>query len=463
MQLRILSGSHDEYMRITMPLVSDHDGDVRCIGTAFLAAPGLALTAQHVVEDWLTYQESRDGYKRRDATFSAAAFQLYGEVWYPWAIDVIYLSRIADIAFLRLRRPAWWGNGPGQIEPPYATLSFNPPEPGAIVRLFGFPSSSVEGGVLVVHPSESRGTVRQAEFQFPNIGFRPRSYLELAGSLDAGMSGGPCFDSSGDVVGVNVKGCDGIEGDPIAYVALLWPAMTVEIDLFQTGSFPVGELFTKGMLHAVGYRRLHLTKPGRVRLSKVDPESLRAIPNFALPSHLVGAANFATDNTRQALLAVKTQFFASTGDGLPLDSNQLHTGLRAFFWELEAAIRTSVALLGRKIGLSSPAGDWNEIAPTCGVYYKDGEAVDQLALLDAEWNGIDLFEVRTYAEWCRLGPLPVECVISSKGHQLSFAALRPCRAGSAQLILPDGLDRYLATAELFVQRALYLANRAEHE
>jgi hypothetical protein len=36
-------------MQCTMPLVSVHDGDVRCIGTVFAVAPGLAITAAHVV------------------------------------------------------------------------------------------------------------------------------------------------------------------------------------------------------------------------------------------------------------------------------------------------------------------------------------------------------------------------------------------------------------------------------
>lgn len=125
-RLRDVGGDHPA-MQFTMPLVSNHEGDVRCIGTAFLIAPGLAITAEHVASSWLNYQERRDGYKRDDSTFSVSALQLVDGQIYQWNVDAIYASRSADIAFLRFHRPTWFGSEPGQVIPPCAQLNFTPP------------------------------------------------------------------------------------------------------------------------------------------------------------------------------------------------------------------------------------------------------------------------------------------------------------------------------------------------
>src|SRR6266545_2879201 len=103
-------------IQFAMPLVSNHDGEIRCIGTAFSVGPGLAITAAHVVDDWLDHQQRRDGYKSSGFSFSEA-IQWYEGAIYPWHVDSIYWSRSADIAFLCFRRPGWWGNGPGQVKP----------------------------------------------------------------------------------------------------------------------------------------------------------------------------------------------------------------------------------------------------------------------------------------------------------------------------------------------------------
>src|SRR5438552_3755143 len=128
-RLKIVDFNHPA-MQVTMPLICDHDGELRCIGTGFIVVPGLAITAEHVVDDWMTYQERRDGYKLPGSGFSVVAFQLFEGKMYRWYVDAMYTSPSADIAFLRFRRPDWWGDGPGQVRPRCARLSFNPPSPG---------------------------------------------------------------------------------------------------------------------------------------------------------------------------------------------------------------------------------------------------------------------------------------------------------------------------------------------
>jgi hypothetical protein len=157
-QFKLQAASPDyPALQIALPLVSDHEGELRCVGTGFAVAPGLAITAAHVVDDWIEYQEERDGFKKFDSSFGVAALQFFeGKTWI-WEVDAMYGSRVAHLAFLRFRRPSWWGEGEGKIRPRCARLSFNPPSVGEEIRVFGFPGSAVKDGVVIVTPAEYLG------------------------------------------------------------------------------------------------------------------------------------------------------------------------------------------------------------------------------------------------------------------------------------------------------------------
>jgi hypothetical protein len=103
--------------QVAMALVAAHDGLTRSVGSAFAVAPGLAITASHIIDDCVNYQEKRDGYKRRDPVISLTAVQSYDEKVFVWTVDHIYGSVSSDVAFLRFARPTWWGDQPGQVKP----------------------------------------------------------------------------------------------------------------------------------------------------------------------------------------------------------------------------------------------------------------------------------------------------------------------------------------------------------
>src|SRR4051812_11791137 len=84
-------------LQVAMPLVSVNDEEVRCIGSAFIVAPGLAITSSHVVDDWLTHQEHRDGYKREDSSISVMAIQFFEGKQWTWVLEASYRSSAADI------------------------------------------------------------------------------------------------------------------------------------------------------------------------------------------------------------------------------------------------------------------------------------------------------------------------------------------------------------------------------
>lgn len=451
-QFRLTDGAiADPVMQVVLALVSEHDGELRCIGTGFIVAPGLALTAAHVVDDWLSYQEQRDGYRRQDAAFSVAAFQMSAGVAYRWDVDALYVSRTSDIAFLRFRKPSWWGDGPGQVRLPSARLNFNPPQVGDTLQIVGFPDSRIGGGELVVAPSQCIACVRHVALTYDSR-FRPFSHIELDGEIAGGMSGGPCFDANGDVVGVNSKGWS----FPLAYVALLWPAMAIQIDLFKTGSFPALDLFTTGDARAVGYRRVQVSSSGQARLGKVDPDALIAHPPPGFPRELQSAINFAGGNAEEALANIRGLLAKSMENAEPLDINGLSRLFRAYFWELDSAVSTSLRLVARRLALpEDAAADWDRFLQLYREQRPLPETLDAVLELGFRWHGEDLFEIRTYADWCRSGVILIHSVLRND-NKVDAVCFGPCWRGGQQIFLPDGLERHIVSAKRFVQTLLGL-------
>jgi hypothetical protein len=448
-------------LQVAMALVAHHDDLSRCIGSAFAVAPGLAITASHIIDGCINYQERRDGYRRRDPVISLTAVQSYDGKVFVWSVDFIYGSVSSDIAFLRFARPNWWGDGPGQVKPKYARLNLNPPAVGDRVRVFGFPNSELCGNVLNVFPAECECRVQKVDVRTERPAwYKPLSHIELEGELENGMSGGPCFDKDLNVVGVNSSGWDGL---PSAKVALLWPAMKVEIDLFKTGSFPAIDLFKSGATAALGYRRVYVTSKREARFAKVDPDGLLPMGYLGRTENLSGSLDFAAAGAQEALAELRAGLAKAQGGAEPLNSNTIIRLARHYFWELEAALRVAILLAARQANLSvSEPPSWEQIVQAWRAQTPDGDALDEIAMLDFQWNGVDLFELRTYAELGRSGVLMLQYLTSldeanNPGRIIMFSLEPPCRKGGQQLFLPDGLDRFMDASRRFVQRLLRLS------
>jgi hypothetical protein len=275
------------------------------------------------------------------------------------------------------------------------------------------------------------------------------------------MSGGPCFDSDWNVVGINSKGWSFFDGPPQAYVALLWPAMRIEINPFKSGTFPAINLFNEGPARALGYRRVHVTSKGEARLANVDPADLVPLPLPARAEYLEGALNFAASNAKEALAEARVLLDKAVRIryGEPLNTNGLLRALRYYFWELDSTLRIVLRLAALRAGLTvdSPV-DWDQFVAERRKQGADAEELDELAALGFSWHGVKLFEVRTYAELCRRGGLHLlQCEISGEGRVINVM-LEPCRKGGGQVHLPDGLDGLFDASRRFVRRLLRLSN-----
>jgi hypothetical protein len=447
-------------IQFTMPLVSVNDDAVRCIGTAFSIAPGLAVTAAHVVYDWLSYQEDRDGYKRADSVVHAKAIQLMPAGFLEWVVEKMYCSAAKDIAFLQFARPAWWGSGPNQTIPSCARLNFNPPRVGDRVKVFGFPESKMSrDGILEISPCECDARVCDVHLKEESA-FRPLSYIDIVGEILGGMSGGPCFDLNWNVLGVNSKGWKFQEnGPPLSYVALMWPAMNMEIDLFKTGCFPVIDLFNQGPGRALGYQKVFVTSNRTVHLGKHNVEQLTRRPPAGNPEYLLGALEFAIAGAQAALAEIRAVDQSITSE--PLDVNAIHSGLHRYFWELDAALNISVNLCRQRLGLDlSIAASWDDLLTAWRQLAQGPVILDKLGFLNLEWYSRDLSELRTFAGECRSGLLVMRTLV---GAGVRFVSIGPCIVAGEMTALPDGLTRFYESCGYFVRRVLFLSRPEEPE
>jgi hypothetical protein len=145
-----------------------------------------------------------------------------------------------------------------------------------------------------------------------------------------------------------------------------------------------------------------------------------------------------------------------------LNSNKVIRLVRHYFWELENALRLAILLAARQGKISvpePPSGD--QLIQALKAQTPAGDVLDEIATLEFDWNGVDLFELRTYAELSRSGSLGLEYMAKfdnpkEVGQILAISLGMPCRKGGQQLFLPDGLDRFMDAGRRFVQRLLRL-------
>jgi hypothetical protein len=146
-----------------------------------------------------------------------------------------------------------------------------------------------------------------------------------------------------------------------------------------------------------------------------------------------------------------------------LNSNKIIRLARHYFWELETALRLAILLAARQANLSVPEPpSWEQVIKAWKAKTPSEDALDEMATLEFDWNGVDLFELRTYAEFGRTGVLGLQSEVKVKngeaiGPVIAVSLEPPCRKGGQQLFLPDGLDRFMDASRRFVQRLLRLS------
>jgi hypothetical protein len=253
-------------------LVEFPGGETHIVGTALLIGPRLAVTARHNLDDII----ERFGAKtvsEKTAVVQEYAVRLYqilpGPQYNIWNVSSAWPCE-TDIAILELTPH---GRTHPQVPVAWVTpmLTFAPLAVGQTVAGFGYHSSTVDtppqpGGEHHIDlndaPTVTTGQVEEilptgnpgGRFTFP--------CFRVGARFDGGMSGGPVFAPDGFVCGLISGTLGNVDGEPISYVASLWPMLLMMISAKGPGNRPphtpyaMIDLVLLGTIKAVGLEYL---------------------------------------------------------------------------------------------------------------------------------------------------------------------------------------------------------------
>jgi len=194
----------------------------RVSGTGFIVADGLMATNRHVSEPWYGDPEA-DALIRRGATPSLEKLVAFfpGSPT-PFELTPTVVSAHSDLAILHVE----FSQATRNLEP--LPLAQHPMAPGGLVTVIGYPMGVA--GMVAKSPTE---VYERLAYRHDDIGaaselaalslIRPSATVGHLGDVvgdkliyDAptahGGSGGPVFDSEGQVIGINSAYIDGFSG-----------------------------------------------------------------------------------------------------------------------------------------------------------------------------------------------------------------------------------------------------------
>jgi len=214
-------------------------GDKRPLawGSGVFVAPGVALTATHVIQDYWRELDEEGGWRdSKAATFPIQAIQYIPRLdrFVTWHVFLATHRDSSDVAVLQLTPEE--SQYPDGYDWRYPTLDLRPVSAGTRVQAFGFPTAEV------VYDSDSKGwslqhaaggSVGEITNVFPDGRDKvklPFPCFEMNIETRGGMSGGPVVNIEGNLCGIVTSGWSFQEPRPhVSYASMLGPAMTLPI------------------------------------------------------------------------------------------------------------------------------------------------------------------------------------------------------------------------------------------
>jgi S1-C subfamily serine protease len=193
----------------------------RISGTGFVVADGLIATNRHVAEPWYGDPDADDMIAKGATPKLEKMVAYFPGSPAPVTLTSAALSSDGDLAVMRLSKPA-----PFDLQP--LPLASDRPNPGELVAVVGYPM-----GVLGMMAKAPTPVYTRLAFRHDDQGaatelaalslIRPSATCGHLGDVvgdkliyDAptahGASGGPVFNSRGEVIGVNAAYIDGFSG-----------------------------------------------------------------------------------------------------------------------------------------------------------------------------------------------------------------------------------------------------------
>jgi hypothetical protein len=214
-----------------------NEHDLVPMGTAFFAAPYLALTARHVVDEiFLRFQGCLPWDARGDLRFGLHFGHFYpGFGLLKWDVIDYGISQSIDVVALIVEPERNLPPGFAWHLPRFAVL---PPPLGSQLAAFGYPRSThrlddVGGAKIGIDPHTATGTVLEVHPRYRDTSMLPFPCLYTDARFDPGMSGGPVFNEDGRICGlVSSNLPPAVPGERhSSYVSLIWPALGLGLSI----------------------------------------------------------------------------------------------------------------------------------------------------------------------------------------------------------------------------------------
>lgn len=224
------------------------DGTGHQRGSAFLVAPGVGVTAHHVIQDY----EDQEGLLRADAEL--VAFGQQGGLALTWIVRSIVRPEAGDVALLLMDLHTAL---PEDFSLHLFELGARLPRLGERGTVLGIRSNLPDGVNVLDDQRRHLGKLEASTIQSsgPVIDLYPQGRpmldtpcFSLAATGLGGMSGGPVFDARGLVIGM-ISTSVAIDGDYVSTASLLWQSLWFEIG----PAWPRGFLADRFMLRDVMY------------------------------------------------------------------------------------------------------------------------------------------------------------------------------------------------------------------
>lgn len=202
-----------------LTLCSKNDDDLQAWGTAFLVAPGIAITAAHVVTD----------YEKKGRLDPGSLFLMGGRngQLVIWNVIHAQIPELGDVAVLSIE-PRFEHEWPLEIE--FFRITAKSPTVGERVSTIGLKASKDSFDheePVVIHGIVSAGEV--LDFYADRKDRAPHFGATL--TTIGGMSGGPVFDKKGDVCGVVTSSVATSDSEYVTFATLLWGALHFQVDV----------------------------------------------------------------------------------------------------------------------------------------------------------------------------------------------------------------------------------------
>lgn len=256
---------------VVFRIVADfYSDEPEVLGTATALTGSVLISARHILG--IAPGAADASSEGIDFERSIVAIQvLPGPHYAIWDIVDAIADPISDLVLLRLSA------APARSSPAAAhqwrqpRVNPFPPEQGDRIAAFGYRNSVMEVTTnadgarhvdLMDEPMVSVGEVREIfEMQRDNS-FLPFPCYQTSARFDSGMSGGAVFDETGSLCGIVCAGTQGAHefGEPISYVATLWPLFRLIINWDRGGNYPPG----------IAYSAIELARAGIVSVTDLE-------------------------------------------------------------------------------------------------------------------------------------------------------------------------------------------------